>query len=153
YFDLAWSLVFIGLAWWVIRPAPRAMRLLDIDWPGYVLLSIGLAALILFLKQGDRFFWLESPIIGKAGLVASIFIPIAVLPFLLRKHSLLDPSLLAKPSFGWAVFLATCYRFGLVMAAFVVPQALTRLQGFRIEQIADANIWMFWAECIAVPLA
>ena len=30
---------------------------------------------------------------------------------------------------------------------------LTRLQGFRIEQIADANIWMFWAECIAVPLA
>jgi len=34
-----------------------------------------------------------------------------------------------------------------------VPQALTRLQGFRIEQIADANIWMFWAECIAVPAA
>jgi DHA2 family multidrug resistance protein len=39
------------------------------------------------------------------------------------------------------------------MAAFVVPQALTRLQGFRIEQIADANIWMFWAECVAVPVA
>jgi DHA2 family multidrug resistance protein len=73
--------------------------------------------------------------------------------FLLRKHPLIDLRLLAQPTFGWAIFLATCYRFGLVMAAFVVPQALTRLQGFRILQIADANIWMFWAECIAVPLA
>jgi hypothetical protein len=54
------------------------------------------------------------------------------------QYPLLDLSLLAKPSFGWAICLATCYRFGLVMAAFVVPLALTRLQGFRIEQIADA---------------
>jgi DHA2 family multidrug resistance protein len=153
YFDLAWSLVFIGLAWWIIRLTPRAIRIRDIDWPGYILLSIGLAALVLFLKQGDRFFWLESPVIVKAGLVAAIFVPAAVLAFLLRKHPLLDLRLLAKPTFGWAIFLATCYRLGLVMAAFVVPQALTRLQGFRIEQIADANIWMFWAECIAVPLA
>jgi MFS transporter, DHA2 family, multidrug resistance protein len=153
YFDLAWSLVFVGLAWWLIRPAPHAMRIRDIDWPGYILLSIGLAALILFLKQGDRFFWLENATIIQAGLVAAIFIPVAILVFLIRKHPLLDLSLLAKPTFGWAIFLATCYRFGLVMAAFVVPQALTRLQAFRIEQIADANIWMFWAECIAVPLA
>ena len=50
YFDLAWSLVFVGLAWWLIRPTPHAMRFRDIDWPGYILLSIGLAALILFLK-------------------------------------------------------------------------------------------------------
>jgi len=56
YFDLAWSLAFVGLAWWLIRPTPYAMRIRDIDWPGYILLSIGLAALILFLKQGDRFF-------------------------------------------------------------------------------------------------
>jgi MFS transporter, DHA2 family, multidrug resistance protein len=153
YFDLAWSLVFLGLAWWLIRPTPHAMRLRDIDWPGYILLSIGLAALILFLKQGDRFFWLENPIITGAGLVAAIFIPVGILAFLIHKHPLLDLSLLAKPTFGWAIFLATCYRLGLVMAAFVVPQALTRLQGFRIEQIADANIWMFWAECIAVPVA
>jgi DHA2 family multidrug resistance protein len=153
YFDLAWSLVYLGLAWWFIRPSPRAMKIRDIDWPGYILLSIGLAALILFLKQGDRFFWFENPTIVRAGVVAAIFIPAAMLAFLLHKHPLIDLSLLVKPTFGWAIFLATCYRFGLVMAAFVVPQALTRLQGFRIEQIADANIWMFWAECVAVPLA
>jgi DHA2 family multidrug resistance protein len=41
----------------------------------------------------------------------------------------------------------------MVMTAFVVPQVLTRLQGFRVTEIADANIWMFWAECAAFPLA
>jgi DHA2 family multidrug resistance protein len=60
---------------------------------------------------------------------------------------------MATPTFGWAIALATFYRFGLVMTAFVVPQALTRLQGFRIEQIADANIWTFWAQCLSFPLA
>jgi DHA2 family multidrug resistance protein len=34
-----------------------------------------------------------------------------------------------------------------------VPQTLTRLQGFRIPEIADANIWMFWAQCVGFPLA
>jgi DHA2 family multidrug resistance protein len=81
YFDLAWSIVFVGLAWWLIRPTPHAMRMRDIDWPGYILLSIGLAALILFLKQGDRFFWLENATITQAGLVAAIFVPVAAAEF------------------------------------------------------------------------
>jgi hypothetical protein len=36
-----------------------------------------------------------------------------------------------KSNFGWAVTLATFYGFGMVMTAFVVPQALIRLQNFR----------------------
>jgi hypothetical protein len=38
---------------------------------------------------------------------------------------------LMKSNFGWAVTLATFYGFGMVMTAFVVPQALIRLQNFR----------------------
>jgi DHA2 family multidrug resistance protein len=153
YFDIAWALVVFGLATCVLRPTPSAMRLSEIDWPSYLLAAVGLAALILFMKQGDRFFWLDSPIIVWAGLLATIMIPVAVVALLLRKHPLMDLSLLAKPTFGWAVTLATFYRFGLVVTAFVVPQALTRLQGFRVPEIADATIWMFWVECLAFPLA
>ena len=86
YFDLAWSLVFVLLTWWIIRPTSRTMRLREIDWFGYILLSIGLAALILFMKQGDRFFWLDNTVIAQAGLIAAIFIPIAILVLLLRRH-------------------------------------------------------------------
>ena len=153
YFDLTWGLTFLVLAWRFLRPAPRAMRLSEIDWLGYVILAVGLAALILFIKQGDRFFWLDNPIIRHAGLIAALAIPLALALLLLGRRPLLDLGLMATPTFGWAIALATFYRFGLVMTAFVVPQALTRLQGFRIEQIADANIWAFWAQCFSFPLA
>jgi DHA2 family multidrug resistance protein len=153
YFDITWGLIFLVLAWRFLRPAPSMIRLSEIDWLGYVILAIGLAALILFMKQGDRFFWLDNPVVRHAGIVAAIAIPLALVFFLLRRRPLLDLGLMATPTFGWAIALATFYRFGLVMTAFVVPQALTRLQGFRIEQIADANIWTFWAQCFSFPLA
>ena len=153
YFDIAWSLTLFLLATWLLRPAAPAMRVSDIDWVSYPVMAIGLAALILFMKQGDRFFWLENPSIGRAGILAAIAIPVTLALLGSRKHKLVDLTLLAKPSFGWAVSLATFYRFGLVMTAFVVPQLLTRLQGCRLPEIGEANIWMLWAECIAFPLA
>jgi DHA2 family multidrug resistance protein len=39
------------------------------------------------------------------------------------------------------------------MTAFVVPQTLMRLQAFRMPEIAEANIWSFWAQCVSFPLA
>jgi MFS transporter, DHA2 family, multidrug resistance protein len=153
YFDVAWGLAFLALAWRFLRPTPRAMRLSEIDWLGYVTLAVGLAAVILFMKQGDRFFWLDNPGIRNAGLLAAIAVPLALVLFLLRRRPLLDLGLMATPTFGWAIALATFYRFGLVMTAFVVPQALMRLQGFRMPEIADANIWMFWAQFAGFPLA
>jgi DHA2 family multidrug resistance protein len=153
FFDIAWALMVFVLAVGVLRPVPPAMRLSEIDWLGYILAAIGLAALILFLKQGDRFFWLESPTILRAGGVGAILLPVTVAALLLRRNPLIDLSLLTKPTFGWAIALATFYRFGLVVTAFVVPQALGRLQAFRMPEIADATIWMFGTECLAFPLA
>src|SRR5260370_31704719 len=153
YFDIAWALTLLALAWRFLRPTPRAMRLSEIDWLAYVTLAVGLAALILFMKQGDRFFWLDNPAIQHAGLLAAIAIPLALMLLLLRQRPLLDLGLMATPTFGWAIAIATFYRFGLVMTAFVVPQTLMRLQGFRMPEIADANIWMFWAQCVGFPLA
>jgi MFS transporter, DHA2 family, multidrug resistance protein len=153
YFDIAWALLLLALTWRFVRPTSRSMRLSEIDWLGYLLLSIGLAALILFMKQGNRFFWLDNPTIARAGIIAAIVIPVAVLFQLLGKRPLMDLRLLMKPTFGWAIALATFYRFGLVMTAFIVPQALMNLQGFRMPEIAGATIWMFWAECIAFPIA
>ena len=141
------------MAWRLLRPTPRAMRLSEIDWPGYAILAVGLAAFILFVKQGDRFFWLDNPIIRHAGFTAALAIPLALALLLLRRRPLLDLGLMATPTFGWAIALATFYRFGLVMTAYVVPQTLMRLQAYRMPEIADANIWSFWAQCVSFPLA
>ena len=79
-FDIAWALVVLCLAIGVLRPGPSVitMRLRDIDWVGYTLLAVGCATFILFVKQGDRFFWLQNPIIVRAGVIAAILIPISI---------------------------------------------------------------------------
>jgi DHA2 family multidrug resistance protein len=153
YFDLAWALPVLVLAWRLIPAGKPAMRLAEIDWLGYALLALGLMPLVLVLKQGDRFHWFEDATLAHAAIISAIFLPLGVLALFLRKLPLLDVTLIAKPTFGWAIVLATFYRFGLVMVAFVVPQALMRLQGFRMPEIADATISMFWAQCVAFPLA
>jgi DHA2 family multidrug resistance protein len=91
FFDITWGLIFLVLSWRFLRPAPPAMRLSEIDWLGYVILGVGLAALILFMKQDDRFFWLDNPVIRHAGIVAAIAIPLALVLFLLRRRPLLRP--------------------------------------------------------------
>src|ERR1700757_3135091 len=39
YLDITWGLTFFLLAWRFLRPTPRAMRLAEIDWLRYPLLS------------------------------------------------------------------------------------------------------------------
>ena len=53
YFDITWGLTFLVLAWRFLRPAPRAMRLSEIDWLGYVILAVGLAAAVDALQSDD----------------------------------------------------------------------------------------------------
>ena len=159
FFDITWGLIFLALAWRFLRPAPRAMRLSEIDWLGYVILAIGLAALILFMKQGDRFFWLDNPVIRHAGIVAAIAIPLALVLFLLLRRPLLDLGLMATPTFGWAIALATFYRFGLVMTAFVVPQALNSPPGLpdradrRCQHLDVLGSMRQLSACLAVGVA
>jgi DHA2 family multidrug resistance protein len=48
---------------------------------------------------------------------------------------------------------ALSLRFGMLMAGFAVPQALTRLQNFRAEQIGEAVAWLGAGQLIGFPLA
>ena len=102
-------LIFLVLAWRFLRPAPRAMRLSEIDWLGYVVLAVGLAALIMFMKQGDRFFWLDNPIIRHAGLSAVAERFRGLVASFLATHG--DPALAARQA--WAALSAMLSDRGL----------------------------------------
>jgi MFS transporter, DHA2 family, multidrug resistance protein len=55
-FDLCYCAGLLPLAFLFLSPSPSRIRVNEIDWLSYVILSIGLAALILVLSEGDRFF-------------------------------------------------------------------------------------------------
>jgi MFS transporter, DHA2 family, multidrug resistance protein len=153
-YDLAWVVPFLALAWTLLPRQPAAPgELARVDWPGYALLAAGLAALVMVLTQGERRFWFESPLIVGGTLAAVPLLALAALWMLARPRPLLDLRLLARPTFGWAIVVAVSFRFGLLVSTWVVPQALSRLQGFRPPEVGEATLWIGLAHLVCFPLS
>ena len=118
---------------------PEAFRMFD--WPGYVLISIGLASLVIFVSEGERNFWFESWWITASLLNAILFLAFATHYFIQHDQPLLKKSLFSKP-FTYALIFQVIFRFGSLFIIWVIPQFLIQLAGFRIEQIAEV-LWPF----------
>ncbi len=131
------------LAWRFHPRDPHALpSLKSIDWPGYLALAVCAVALAVFLTQGNRYDWFESPMVRGAALIAVL----AVAAFLWmedgRPRRVIDLSLMTRrPNFGWSVVLNLFFRFGLLGAGMVMPQMLATLQGYKSLQVGDLMLW------------
>jgi len=142
-FDLVWAPLIAALALITLPAEPLNVKsLARLDWLGFALLAGGVVLLLIVLNQGERRFWLETawmrPMIGAAFALLAL----ALGWLLFAKTPLLDLGLLLRPTFAIGMAEALSLRFGLLMASFAVPQALARLQGFRLEQAALALVWL-----------
>lgn len=113
---------------------------------------MGLGGLLVALDHGERRFWLDSPVVaaGLAGGVVALAFAVAAM----RRAAapLFDAALVARPSFALALMMAATFRFGLLIVAFVAPQYLARIQGFRVEQLAETLLPMVPATALGVAL-
>jgi DHA2 family multidrug resistance protein len=153
-FQAVWALAYAGLVYAIFtRQAVDLPRLLRADWLSYALLVTGLGMLVVTFSQGNRRFWFENEIIVFTTVAGGVLLALAIVSLLTRPQPLLDLKLLKIPTFGIGLLLAVFLRFGLMVSAFVVPQYLTRLAGYRVEQIADVMAVMIPAHLVAFPLA
>ena len=67
------GLVLLGSTWYAIEPRPMELgRVRDGDWWGIGTVAVGLAALTVFLEEGERQDWFGSPLIVRMAVVAVI---------------------------------------------------------------------------------
>lgn len=151
-YDENWRLLFIvpalGIVVYVVmsnflfKEDPIKMEALKtFDWPGYVMISIGLSSLVVFVSEGERHFWFESWWITAFFLNSIIFLAFAVHYFSQHEQPLLKKSLFYKP-FTYTLIFQVIFRFGSLFIIWVIPQFLIQTAGFRIEQIAEV-LWPF----------
>lgn len=159
-----WRMLFIsqgiaGLAYWfasrfVLR-GERGNRALvrGFDWSGFALLSIGLGLLLIVLAEGERRFWFEQWWITAclaAGAVCTLF---AIRHLASTPRPLMQLSIFRQPTFTITIVLQLLFRFGTLLALFITPQFLSRLQTFRVEQLAPAMLVMAIVTIGTTPLA
>jgi DHA2 family multidrug resistance protein len=126
---------------------------LKADWTAVTLLSVAFSTLVLILSQGTRRFWFESDMIAWS--TAAWIGAWAGFAFLTRLSPapILAPRLLLTRKFGIPVGLNLAFRAALVVTAFLVPQFLAVVHGYRPLEIAKLMLWASIAQFFALPLA
>ena len=69
------------------------------------------------------------------------------------KRPLITLAILRQPTFSGAIVLQVMFRFGTLLALFIAPQYLARLQGFRTEQLGNVMLLMAAATLLLAPVA
>jgi MFS transporter, DHA2 family, multidrug resistance protein len=146
--------IYTLLAFFVLR-GERGNRdvLKSFDWPGFVLLSVGLGSLVIFLAEGERRFWFDKWWIAASLVCGMLSTGFAVHGMRGARRPLLVLSIFRKPTFSWAIVLQLTFRVGMLFALFIAPQYLARLQGFRTEQLGGVMLVMAAATLLTAPVA
>ncbi len=151
--DVPATLLMIVLVWFGMRRQPIDMAALRAgDWTGIAFGGIGLAVLYTGLDQGNRLDWLNSGTIVGLLVAGGLLMLAFLVNELLVGRPLIDHKLLLHPNVLLPPLIITVYQFGVSATAFIVPDYLTRVQGFRSLQIADVVNWIALPQFVLVPL-
>jgi DHA2 family multidrug resistance protein len=137
---------------WVPYKEPDQSAL-KTDWTALILLSVAVATLILVLNQGTRRFWFASDMI--VWCTAACIGAWAGFAFLARFSPvpIIAPRLLLMRKFGIPIALNFAFRAGLVVTAYLVPQFLAVVQGYRPLEIGNLMLWAAIPQLFALPFA
>jgi DHA2 family multidrug resistance protein len=136
-----------------IPRAPIAWDALRRDWAALLLLCLALAATMLVLGQGTRRYWLDSDLIRwslaiGAGAWAGFLVTAWRSP-----RPVLSLALLARLSFIAPITLNLLFRAGFASTAFLAPQLLAMVQGYRPLELANLFLWAAVPQLLAFPIA
>ncbi len=123
------------------------------DVYGLVTAGIGLALIYAGLDQGNRLDWLNS------GLVWGLLLAGAVLlvGFVVHESKISNPFLDLKVAFAWPLprllLLVAFLRLTILSTAYLIPQYLQVVRGFRALEVGQTLIWIAAPQLIFCPLA
>ncbi len=135
------------------KPDPRPPRIPKADRFGLATSGIGLALTYAALDQGNRLDWLNSGLV--CGLLAAGLLLIAV--FIVHERLHPNPFINLKVAFGKPLprllVLVAFLRLTILSTAFLIPQYLGNVRGFRALEVGQTLIWIAAPQLIVCPLA
>jgi DHA2 family multidrug resistance protein len=153
YVNLAPGALMFGMLWFSLEAKPMKLALLrEGDWPGIVTMAIGLGALQTVLEEGNKDDWFGSDFIVRLSVIAVVALSLFFWIELTSKKPLLNLRLLARRNFGFGVLANFLMGIALYGSVFILPQYLTRIQGYNSEQIGLVLAWTGLPQLVLIPL-
>lgn len=153
YVNLAPGAIMVGMLWYALDAKPMKLSLLrEGDWAGIITMAIGLSALQTVLEEGNKDDWLGSPFIVKLSVIAVVALTAFLIIELTVKKPLLNLRLLVRRNFGFGMLANFLLGIALYGSVFILPQYLSRIQGYNSEQIGMVLAWTGLPQLLLIPL-
>ena len=153
YVNLAPGAVMVAMLFVSLEAKPMKLHLLrEGDWPGIITMAIGLSALQTVLEEGNKDDWFGSPFIVRLSIIATIALALFFVIELTTKKPLLNLRLLVRRNFGFGMLANFLLGIALYGSVFILPQYLSRVQGYNAEQIGMVLAWTGLPQLLLIPL-
>ncbi|SFI79961.1 MDR family MFS transporter [Bradyrhizobium sp. Gha] len=153
YVNLVPGAIMVGMLWYALDAKPMKLSLLrDGDWAGIITMAIGLSALQTVLEEGNKDDWFGSPFIVKLSVIAAVALTAFLIIELSVKKPLLNLRLLVRRNFGFGMLANFLLGIALYGSVFILPQYLSRIQGYNAEQIGTVLAWTGLPQLVLIPL-
>ncbi|MBC9879679.1 multidrug efflux MFS transporter [Bradyrhizobium sp. INPA01-394B] len=153
YVNLAPGAIMVGMLWYALEPKPMKLSLLrDGDWAGIITMAIGLSALQTVLEEGNKDDWFGSPFIVKLSVIAAVALTVFLIIEFTVKKPLLNLRLMVRRNFGFGMLANFLLGVALYGSVFILPQYLSRIQGYNAEQIGTVLAWTGLPQLVLIPL-
>lgn len=137
FLNLPLAVAVLGLTWWRVPESRGVDPPARIDWPGAVLATLGLLALVYGLTEGGRAGFNHPVVMASLGLGMAVLAAFAVLESRSR-HPMVPPGLFRSRGFAGANLLTLFLYAGLGAVMFVLPFNLIQTRGYSVVQAAAA---------------
>lgn len=153
YVNLVPGAIMVGMLWYALDAKPMKLALLrEGDWAGIIAMAIGLSALQTVLEEGNKDDWFGSPFIVKLSVIAAVALATFLIIELTVKKPLLNLRLLVRRNFGFGILANVLLGVALYGSVFILPQYLSRIQGYNSEQIGMVLAWTGLPQLLLIPL-
>jgi DHA2 family multidrug resistance protein len=138
--------------WFCLEQGQLNLKLLkNGDWFGILSMAIGLGSLQIFLEEGNKNDWLNSPFILITGLIALIFLILFFITELVYKHPFINLRLLKNR--GFLIPCIVNFSFGMATygTLYLLPLYLGSIPGYNALQIGETLLWSGLPQLIFIP--
>ncbi|MFM6853933.1 MAG: DHA2 family efflux MFS transporter permease subunit, partial [Sphingopyxis sp.] len=130
YINIPIGIPTLIILWWLLPSRPIARRRLD--YTGYALFAIGLAALQLVLDRGQGEDWFQSPEIIIEAIVAASALWMFIVHILHAREPLFPAALVRNSNFATALGFMALMGVVLIALAALLPPMMQRLFGYSV---------------------
>ena len=141
------------LAGMLVRIDEPDLKLLkDADYPGIVLLAVGLGTLEYVLEEGSRWNWFEDARIRNCAWIAAITGALFIIRSLTFPRPVVDLRALTNRNFAVGCFLSFVTGIGIFSTIYLTPLFLGYVRGFSAWQTGVAIFSTGAASLAGVPV-